>query len=224
MLELIKEFGAEVISVFLFAAMLWVYMRSTKQLSQLKHEIESLRTEVKRLENSLKESESQKSKEVRMKEYTKRQLDEARRELESVRAELQRKNEELMKANEREADLNRREEILRQAEAQKHEEDMQRQQIEQERQEQERLKARAKAQYEMGKKYYYAKDYGRALDFFNISAECGYAEAQCHLGYMYRWGDGVDRDDEEAKKWFRRAAEQGNIQAQETLIRLGEIL
>lgn len=46
------------------------------------------------------------------------------------------------------------------------------------------------------------------------AAERGNATAQCGLGYMYGTGKGVERDYEEAVKWYRRSAEQGNASAQ----------
>ena len=46
------------------------------------------------------------------------------------------------------------------------------------------------------------------------AAEQGDAEAQCNLGLMYDFGNGVPEDDTEAVKWYRKAAEQGFAQAQ----------
>lgn len=48
-------------------------------------------------------------------------------------------------------------------------------------------------------------------------AENGNANAQAYLGYCYREGVGVVRDDVEAVKWFRKAAEQNNADAQYNL-------
>lgn len=41
-------------------------------------------------------------------------------------------------------------------------------------------------------------------------AEQGNSTAQLCLGYMYRDGEGVEQDYEEAVKWYRKSAEQGN--------------
>ena len=41
------------------------------------------------------------------------------------------------------------------------------------------------------------------------SAEQGYADAQFELGLMYKHGAGVPKDNKEAMKWFKLAAEQG---------------
>ena len=43
------------------------------------------------------------------------------------------------------------------------------------------------------------------------------AQAQCNLGIMYENGQGVQQDDAEAVKWYRRAAEQGHAEAQYNL-------
>jgi hypothetical protein len=40
---------------------------------------------------------------------------------------------------------------------------------------------------------------------------------QNHLGYMYRNGQGVTKNEAEAVKWYRRAAEQGNVDAKQDL-------
>ena len=53
-----------------------------------------------------------------------------------------------------------------------------------------------------------------AEPLFREAAEQGHAEAQYHLGLMYREGRALDRLDEEAMAWFREAAEQGHAEAQ----------
>ena len=40
-------------------------------------------------------------------------------------------------------------------------------------------------------------------------AEKGDAVAQSLLGFMYQYGEGVQKDFKEAVKWYRKAAEQG---------------
>lgn len=52
------------------------------------------------------------------------------------------------------------------------------------------------------------------VDSIRKAAEEGNAYAQYKLGLRYEKGDGVDRDRDEAIKWFRRAAEQGLVDAQ----------
>ena len=43
------------------------------------------------------------------------------------------------------------------------------------------------------------------------------AQAQYNLNFMYCWGEGVPQDYQEALKWNRAAAEQGNAEAQSIL-------
>ena len=45
-------------------------------------------------------------------------------------------------------------------------------------------------------------------------AESGDAEAQCSLGWCYKHGKGVAKDEKEAVKWYTKAAEKGNASAQ----------
>ncbi len=49
------------------------------------------------------------------------------------------------------------------------------------------------------------------------AAKLGNADAQYNLGVLYAKGIGVKKDREEAVKWHRRAANQGNAKAQEAL-------
>ena len=43
---------------------------------------------------------------------------------------------------------------------------------------------------------------------------------QLNLGLMYRDGHGVEKDHDEAAKWFFRAAEQGSADAEKELAKL----
>ena len=47
------------------------------------------------------------------------------------------------------------------------------------------------------------------LDTVRQAAEQGDAKAQFSLGFMYANGQGVPKDDAEAMKWYRLAADQG---------------
>ena len=60
-----------------------------------------------------------------------------------------------------------------------------------------------------------------ALKVCRRAAEHGYARAQFNLGVRYENGLGVNKDVEEAVKWYRKAAEQGYAPAQEKLKELG---
>ena len=48
-------------------------------------------------------------------------------------------------------------------------------------------------------------------------AELGNADAQYKLGVMYYHGDGVEKDLNESIKWFKKAAEQGDVVAKHWL-------
>ena len=50
-----------------------------------------------------------------------------------------------------------------------------------------------------------------------MPAEQGDAKAQSALGFMYANGYGVQQDDAEAVKWYRKAADQGYPRAQSAL-------
>ena len=65
-----------------------------------------------------------------------------------------------------------------------------------------------------GVDYYNSKNYKEAVKWYRKSADQGYANAQCNLGYMYEVGRGVSQSYSEAVKWYRSAAEQGAAQAQ----------
>jgi TPR repeat protein len=51
------------------------------------------------------------------------------------------------------------------------------------------------------------------LKFITMVAVQGDVAAQFNLCVMYRTGEGIPRNDQEAAKWFRLAAEQGNVDA-----------
>ena len=53
-----------------------------------------------------------------------------------------------------------------------------------------------------------------------LAAEQGYAPAQYNLGVMYANGEGVAKNDEQAVKWYRKAAEQGDEDAKKLLEKL----
>ena len=56
-----------------------------------------------------------------------------------------------------------------------------------------------------------AGDFATALQEWTPLAEAGDAEAQIYLGSMYALGTGVPQDYKEALKWYRLAAEQGDL-------------
>lgn len=48
-------------------------------------------------------------------------------------------------------------------------------------------------------------------------AEAGDVDAQAEIGYLYQYGDGVEKDSSEAFKWNLKAANQGSPMAQHNL-------
>ena len=60
-------------------------------------------------------------------------------------------------------------------------------------------------------------DYHTAVKEFQLSAERGDVKARYNLGVMYQLGLGVPQDDQEAVRWFRKAAEQGYATAESVL-------
>ena len=68
--------------------------------------------------------------------------------------------------------------------------------------------------YEAGAEAYGQGDYATKLQKLRPLAEQGDAEAQKYLGNMYRRGDGVPQDYQEAVRLYRLAAEQGHTKAQ----------
>ena len=77
------------------------------------------------------------------------------------------------------------------------------------------------AQYYLGIHYYagigVGQDYKEAVKWYRLSAEHGFAEAQCNLCNMYETGKGVKRDFKKAATWCKKAATQGNAAAQYNL-------
>ena len=65
----------------------------------------------------------------------------------------------------------------------------------------------ASAAYERG-------DYVQAMKLFRQLAGNGHQWAQRRVGSMYAEGKGVPQDYQEAVKWYRLAAAQGNVPAQ----------
>lgn len=68
-----------------------------------------------------------------------------------------------------------------------------------------------------GVKAYEAGDYTGAYAAWAPLAERGDVAAMRNLGHLYRWGQGVERDIQQAMHWYRRAAETGFARAQANL-------
>ena len=65
------------------------------------------------------------------------------------------------------------------------------------------------ADVQTGLDAYQAGDYTTAFKVLRPLAVEGDADAQYHLGMMYRKGQGVPKDADEAAKWFSKAKGQG---------------
>jgi len=79
----------------------------------------------------------------------------------------------------------------------------------------------AQAQYNLGVMYGngrgVAKDYSKAIKWWNLAADQGNGKAQYNLGLMHEKGKGVKKNLKKAKKWFQLASNQGLAKAQEKL-------
>jgi len=81
------------------------------------------------------------------------------------------------------------------------------------------------ASYAMGAIYYFGS-YGQSVDFNEAypyllkAAEAGHPVAQNMVGVMLENGRGVQMDADQAEKWYRKSANQGNLKAQGNLGRL----
>lgn len=64
---------------------------------------------------------------------------------------------------------------------------------------------------------YQQKNYTQALQAWLPLAKEGHVLAQTLIGSMYAYGEGIEKNDEEAFKWFSRAAESNSAQAQYNL-------
>ena len=65
-----------------------------------------------------------------------------------------------------------------------------------------------------------AKDYEKALSWFNKSVENGSSAPFPYLGHMYEKGYGVKQDFVQAKKWYEKGAAAGNKDCKDALERL----
>ena len=67
--------------------------------------------------------------------------------------------------------------------------------------------------FEDGLDLYERGDFVNALKLLNVAADAGSVGAQIHLGLMYAYGRGVERDYTEAIRYYGMAARQGDPQA-----------
>jgi hypothetical protein len=79
------------------------------------------------------------------------------------------------------------------------------------------LAAPAWADFKAGENAYHRGDYATALREWQPLAKQGQAIAQYHLGLLYANGQGVPKDDAQARLWYEKAAAQGHADAQANL-------
>lgn len=63
---------------------------------------------------------------------------------------------------------------------------------------------------QLGIHAYLHQQYNDALPHFLAAAKEGNAEAYSYLGYMYKFGRGVEKDDAASVEWFRKSVAAGN--------------
>ena len=68
--------------------------------------------------------------------------------------------------------------------------------------------------FRSGLSAYNTGDYARAFHDWSALAEQGDPAAEAGIGFLFHKGLGVAQDDAEAAKWFVKAAEQGQAEAQ----------
>jgi len=73
------------------------------------------------------------------------------------------------------------------------------------------------ADFKAGEKAYHRGDYATALREWQPLAKQGQADAQYNLGLLYAKGQGVQKDDAQARQWYEKAAVQGHVDAQVNL-------
>ena len=75
----------------------------------------------------------------------------------------------------------------------------------------------ARADIKAGENAYHRGDYATALREWQPLAKQGDAVAQYHLGLLYANGQGVPKDDAQARQWYEKAAVQDHVEAQVNL-------
>lgn len=65
--------------------------------------------------------------------------------------------------------------------------------------------------------YYNGNNFEKAFECYEQAAQLGHVVAQCNLAFLYKVGQGIERNMEQAVYWYTKSAEQGSPQAQENL-------
>lgn len=96
-----------------------------------------------------------------------------------------------------------------------------------------------------GREAYSAEDYGKALEYFQLAADGGHAEAWRSIGYLYNYGlgveqgepyamfgmgeccyegKGVEKDPDKAAEWYRKALAAGYEPDEADKVHLKDVL
>ena len=170
----------------------------------LSERIESKKQEEIRLQEEQRRSEEAKRK---AEEDAKRKAEEARRKAEY---EAWRKAEEEEERRKLAEDFKRKEEEKKR----KEEAAAKRRAGEEKRRAEEEAKRKTKEKKEQQALLFYkAEEFSKAFDLFKQLAEQGNAKAQVAMGNMYRLGQSVNKDVNEAIKWYKKASLQNNSEA-----------
>lgn len=79
------------------------------------------------------------------------------------------------------------------------------------------------AQDNLGALFFQKKDYGNAYIWYAKAANANHAQAQFVLGYMYLEGLGVSKSRRNARSWWRKACQAGDLQACEGIKKMNEL-
>jgi uncharacterized protein len=82
-------------------------------------------------------------------------------------------------------------------------------------------KSQRRAMYQLGRAYAANRQLSEAVAAWRKAADKGSTSAVVELGVLYGTGNGVARDDDQARKLFERAAEAGNPRGVSNLAALG---
>lgn len=82
-------------------------------------------------------------------------------------------------------------------------------------------KSSRRAMYQLGRAYAANRQLPEAIAAWRKAADKGSTSAMVELGVLYGTGDGVARDEAQARKLFERAAEAGNLRGVSNLAALG---
>ncbi len=174
------------------------------------------RIESKRQEEIKRQEEQRRLEDAKRKaeEDAKRKAEEAKRK--SEEAKWRAKLEDKRRAEEEEERRKLAEEFKRKAEEKKRKEEAaaKRRAEEEKRRAEEEAKRKTKEKIEQQALLFYkAEEFSKAFDLYKQLAEQGNAKAQVAMGNMYRLGQSVNKDVDEAIKWYKKATLQNNSEA-----------